>query len=195
MKKRVLSAHILCFILIALCTALLFGCASAALTGAGVVYDRHALQKKLDDNYTSMKAYNKIYMDTRRYQNTNISVATFNGAVLLTGQIPDPNHKKEVEHIVRQLAGARKIYNYIEIASPSSPLIHASDSWITTKIKAQFIANNDLDPSQIKVVTENGTVYLMGILPRNQAEIATQIARTTSGVQNVVKIFSYLVIL
>lgn len=167
---------------------------SAAVTGAQAVYNRHNIEKKLDDNYTTMQAYRAIYLDTHMYKNTNISIATFNDSILITGQVPNPKHKKEIKALVKNISGKRTVYDFTETVNPSSTLTRASDSWITSKIKAQLIALNEVDPSQIKVVTENGTVFLMGIISHEQAEIAVDIAKDTSGVQNVVKIFSYLTV-
>lgn len=165
---------------------------SAAVSGAQVVYNRHSIQKNLDDNYTSMQAYRTIDTYGNIFKDTNITIATFNDSVLLAGQVHSTWQKQELEKIVQKVAGDRTIYNYLEIANPSSALTHTSDSWITAKIKSQLMAINEIDVTQIKVVTENGTVYLMGIVPPDQAEIAVDVAKDTSGVQSVVKIFSYV---
>ncbi len=85
-------------------------------------------------------------------------------------------------------------YEHLSISAPSSALTRASDSWITTKIKAKLIAMNEIDPGAIKVVTENGTVYLMGIVTPDQADIAFDLAESTEGVQEVIKHFYYMYI-
>src|SRR5690606_31879210 len=153
---------------------------------------RHSIQKKLDDNFTSMQAYRAIYLKTDKYKNTNISIATYNDTVLITGQTPEIGQKNEITQLVKNHANERKVYNFTEIASPSSVLTRTSDTWITSKIKAKMIATNNIDPTKIKVVTENGTVFLMGIVPKEDADTAVDIAQNTSGVQSIVKIFSYL---
>jgi len=139
-----------------------------------------------------MQAYRTIDTYGNIFKDTNITIATFNDSVLLAGQVHSTWQKQELEKIVQKVAGDRTIYNYLEIANPSSALTHTSDSWITAKIKSQLMAINEIDVTQIKVVTENGTVYLMGIVPPDQAEIAVDVAKDTSGVQSVVKIFSYV---
>jgi len=181
-------------LLLALCsTGLLAACAySAAVSGAQVVYNRHGIQKNLDDQYTSLQAYHAINANDKTFKDTNITVATFNDSVLVVGQVPNAGQKETLQQIVQKIAGDRTVYNYLEISNPSSALTRASDSWITTKIKSRLIAINEVDPTQIKVVTENGIVYLMGIVPPEQAEIAVDVAKETSGVQGVVKIFSYI---
>lgn len=185
----------LCFVTFILVTsAFISSCmmGGIAVSGAQAVYERHSIQKKLDDNYTSMQAYRAIYLDTDKYKNTHVSIATYNDSIIITGQTPELGQKKEITQLIKNIASDRKVYNFAEIASPSSVLTRASDTWITSKIKAKMIATNNIDPTKIKVVTENGTVFLMGIVPREDADTAVDIAQNTSGVQSIVKIFSYL---
>jgi osmotically-inducible protein OsmY len=164
---------------------------SAAMTGAQVVYDRHNLQKKLNNHYAALQAYRSIYIDRDDYKNTSVSVSAFNDILLITGQTPTAKQKTEIGQLVKDVAENREVYNFAEVSSPSSYLTEMSDGWITTKIKAQYIASSEIDPNLIKVITENGTVFLLGVLTPEQADVAVQIARTTTGVQNVVKLFSY----
>jgi len=168
------------------------GCVNATVSSAQAVYNRQNIQKTMNDQYITMQASHTLYDDTDRFKHTNISIATFNRVVLLTGQVPEPWQRAAVGKIVKNIPNVEEIYNQLTIAQPSSSLTTASDTWITTKIKSQFILSEDIDPSQIKVVTENGTVYLMGMIFPSQAKEAIEIARTTDGVQNVVKIFTYL---
>lgn len=165
---------------------------SVATTGAQAVYNRHNLQNTLGDHYITMQANRKIYRDTDLFKNTNVSIATFHNEVLLTGEIPELEQRNEISNIVKNIPGVKKVYNLTSLNTPSSSITRMSDAWITAKIKAKFIAEDDIDPSTIKVVTENGTVYLMGIVFPEQANTAVQVARTTEGVQEVVKIFSYI---
>lgn len=173
---------------------LLQGCMNAAVTGAQAVYNRHHLKKNLDDQYITMQAYQAIYVNHQEYKETHVAIDTFNNQVLLTGQVSNEDQQKEIEALVKDIPGIEKVYNFTSLSGPSSSLSRISDTWITTKVKSKLIASNDIDPSLIKVVTENGTVYLMGILPKDQAETAVDIAENTDGVQGVVKIFSYLTI-
>lgn len=171
---------------------LLQGCMNAAVSSAQAVYDRHNLQNSLRDRYIILMAERKIYLDTPQFNNTNVSVTSFNGIVLITGQVPKPTQRVEIEAIVKQIHGVHEIHNLLTIAGPSSSLTRVSDSWITAKIKTHLIAMKDIDPSQIKVVTDNGVVYLMGIIPHAQADIAVDIARSTEGVREVVRMFYYV---
>jgi len=173
---------------------LLTGCMNAAVTGAQAVYNRHSLKTTLNDHYTNLRATQAIYLKSNQFDDTHVSVVCFNGVILLTGQVPSAAERFAIERAVRNVAQDNpvELHNQIAISSPSSALTRMSDSWITTKITAQLIASDDVDPSQIKVVTENGTVFLMGIVPHDQGDAAIEIARSTEGVQEVVKMFSWV---
>lgn len=178
--------------LLAVCCIFLQGCMNVATSGMQAVYNRHSIEKNLSDQYISMQAYQKLYVDTKEFKDSNISIATYNGEVLLAGQVPVANQKTQAEAAIKQINDVQEVHNLISVASPSSTLTRMSDAWLTTKVKAKLIASGDVDATQIKVVTENGTVYLMGVLPPEQAEAAVDIASNTDGVASVVKIFSYL---
>lgn len=180
------------YILLICLMTVLQGCVNAAFTGAQAVYGRHGIQSSLNDQYIMLKAERAIYLDTNRFKNTNVSVSSFNGIVLIAGQVDTQAQRLQIENIVKNLPGVKEVHNVVTLSTPSSPLTRVSDTWITTKVKTKLIAMNDIDPSQIKVITENGVVYLLGIVQPEQADIAVDLARTTQGVQSVVKVFSYI---
>lgn len=180
------------FLFLIVCMLSLQSCMNIATTGAEAVYNRHSIQKNLHDQYLTMQAYRALYFETDKFKNANIIVSTYHGEMLLAGQTPWLWQKSRAEEIVRHNTDVEKIYNLITVKAPSSSLTRVSDAWITTKIKTKFLASNDMDASQVKVITENGTVYLMGILLPEHAEAAVDLARNTVGVQRVVKIFSYM---
>lgn len=181
------------FSLVALLVISLQGCLDMATTGAQAVYNRQSLQKNFSDQYTTMQAYKTLNFKTDEFADANITIATFNGEVLLAGQVPQAWQKVSAEKMVRQkLPDVERIYNLIQVGSPSSSLTRISDAWITSKVKAKMLASNDVDATKIKVVTENGTVYLMGLVMQDEADAAVDLARNTDGVQSVVKIFTYL---
>ena len=173
---------------------LLQGCVNVATSGAQAVYNRHSLQKNMSDQYTTMRANQALNVKTSVFNDSNITVATMDGEVLLAGQVPAAWQKKKAEEIVREIPNVRTVYNLLTVASPSSPLTSISDAWITAKIKTRLMASDDVDVTQVKVVTENGKVYLMGTLLPEAADAAADIASTTDGVQGVIKIFSYVTI-
>lgn len=179
-------------IIVALSVCLLTACTDVAVTSMQAFYGRRDLEKNFTDQYITLQTYKSLKRKTEEFKNANIVIATLHREVLLAGQVPEAWQKRKAYLIATAIPNVEKVYNLIDVASPSSTATRLSDSWITAKIKAKYIANNDLDASQIKVVTENGTVYLMGIVMPEEADIAIDLARTTSGVQRVVKIFSYM---
>ena len=123
---------------------------------------------------------------------SHINVVSYNGIVLLVGQIGSESLKELTGNIVRKIHMVRRVYNELEITGPTTMLVRSGDSWITAKIKARMIAEKDFPSNSIKVVTENGTVYLMGRVTPEQATTAVNIVKQSYGVQKIVKIFEYL---
>lgn len=177
---------------VAAIAVVLFGCAQVATSGAQMVYNRHSLEKSFGDQYITLKATQALNKKNGPFKNANITVATTNGEVLLAGQVPEAWQREKAEEIVQSIPNVKHVYNTIKVSLPTPTLKRVSDAWLTTKVKAKLIASEDVDGSQVKVVTENGTVYLMGALPPEEAQAAIDIARNTDGVESVVKMFSYV---
>jgi len=178
--------------------SLLQGCvfvvgAAAGAAAIAMVYDHRPLQATIDDTKLANKIVDNIYAVPVLRNESHIEVTVFNHIVLLTGETPNPAWRQQAEDIAQSTPGVTRVYNQITIQGPTSSLTRTSDTWITTKIKSQMLAMEDLktNNSSIKVVTENGVVYLMGIVTRQQAETAVDIARDVTGVQKVIKIFQY----
>lgn len=167
--------------------------AAAGAAAIAMVYDHRPIEDTIHDTKTANKIVDQIRKNRVLRDECHIDVTVFNKVVLLTGETPNPEWRQQAEEIVRSVDPSAKIYNQITIQGPTSSLTRTSDSWISTKIKSQMLAMEDLktNSSSIKVVTENGVVYLMGIVTRQQADIAVDIARQVSGVQKVIKIFQY----
>lgn len=165
--------------------------AAAGAAAIAVVYDHRTLENTVQDTQIANKVSDKIRTVPVLKNDSHVEVTSFNRVVLLTGEAPNQEARQQAEEMARSVPDVTRIYNQITIEGPTSALTRTSDSWITTKIKSQMLATEDLKSSGIKVITENGVVYLMGNVKRNQAEIAVDIARQVSGVQKVVKIFQY----
>ncbi len=112
--------------------------------------------------------------------------------VLVTGEVADAASKADVERLVRAVENVRGVYNEVAVGSPTAASARANDSFITSKIKARFVDAQKFNPVHVKVVTEAGVAYLMGLVKRKEADDAVQVTRTTSGVQRVVKLFEYM---
>jgi osmotically-inducible protein OsmY len=182
--------------IIASLTCSLQGCifvvgAAAGAAAIAVVYDHRTLELSIQDTQTANKISNKIRAVPALRNECHIEVTAFNGVILLTGETPTAAWRAQAEEIAKSVPNVSRVYNQITIQGPTSSLTRTSDSWITTKIRSLMLANEDLKSSSIKVVTENGVVYLMGNVKQSQADIAVDISRQVSGVQKVVKIFQY----
>jgi osmotically-inducible protein OsmY len=174
----------------------LSGCifVAGAVAGAAaiaVVYDHRTLQRAYDDSQLTNKISEKLNAISALRDESHIEVAVFNQIVLLIGETPHSSWRQQAEEIARTIVPSARIYNQIKLQRPTSSLTRTSDAWITTKIKSQMLATQDLKSGSIKVLTENGVVYLMGVVNRDQAAGAVDIARQVSGVQKVVKVFQY----
>ncbi|PKO58571.1 MAG: transporter, partial [Betaproteobacteria bacterium HGW-Betaproteobacteria-17] len=123
-------------------------------------------------------------------QNTvRISVTSFNRQVLLTGQVPDQATRARATEIAKGVPDVRTVFNELSVSGVTSFTARANDTTITGNVKARLLRNEQLPGTKIKVVTESGVVYLMGLVTKSEADIATGIARTSSGVTKVVTLF------
>ncbi len=171
------------------CAPLVAG--GAVATSVIVAKDPRTAGTIIDDKGIQMKAGNELYEDEMLGDQVHINVASYNGVVLLTGETPTAEMRARAEQIVSEVDKVRRVHNEITVAAPSSGLTRSSDTLITTKVKTRMVAEKEFDSGRIKVVTENGTVYLMGLVTRQQAAVATEISRSVSGVQRVVRLFEY----
>lgn len=179
-------------IVLLLCVPL-WGCFTAVTTSANAIYNRYSWESSISDYSLYLRAQRAIDK-TPAFVNNRITVSCYNRILLLTGQVDTENERRQAATIVSHIEGVTKVYNCLSVSAPLTSSMIAKDSWITTKIKTRLLATNGIDQRKVKVITENGIVYLMGVLPPDQAEIAAAVAQDTSGVKKVVKVFQYLYI-
>ena len=146
----------------------------------------------LDDEVIERMASRRIDAADERLAISHVKVVSYDGIVLLTGQVEDPDLRSLAEDSIREIRKIRKIHNEIQIGGASSLLARGNDNWLQTKVRAQLRAHEDVAASRIKVVVEDGIAYLIGVVPRGQADAAVAVARTVFGIQRVVKVFDYL---
>ncbi|MBA2710900.1 MAG: BON domain-containing protein [Tatlockia sp.] len=176
-------------ILVAGC-CFLTGCISNLWTGANLVYDRHNVYKKLSDYQLAAKASHALFHDqVLKCDNCSVDLAVFNGDILLAGHVPSLVLRTEAKKRITGLSGSRRFFNQLDLSS--KPAKTVDDSWITTKIRSRIFADSEIDPNAFKIITSDSIVYLMGDVKPQQAEKVIDIARTTEGVERVVKLFKY----
>ena len=144
-----------------------------------------------DQSIETVTAVN-ISKASEELKNSRIVVVSYNGYVLLTGQVTTAELKAESEAIAKKVLKVRKVFNELQISGPTTALVRSSDTWLTTKIKGRMVATKDFPSSRIKIVTENGTVYLMGLVDPEEANQAVNLVRESYGVQKIVKVFEYI---
>lgn len=150
-----------------------------------------SLGSYIDDEIIETKVMVNIRNTSSALDAAHINAVSHNGIVLLTGQAPSAALRQQAEEIADQVKKVRKVHNEIAIGENSSVMARSNDSWISTKVKSKLSLESTLDASRIKVVTESGIVYLMGLVSKAESDTASKIASTTSGVQKVVRVFEY----
>lgn len=176
---------------------LLSGCATviSSFSDDGMEEDptRRTFGSMMDDGRIETMVRVNLNTADERLRKANISVVSFNGTVLLVGQVPDQDLKNEATRIATSSSSRVKtVYNELEVAGGSSFLTRTSDAWLSSKVKTLLLANKDIRGLRTKVVTEKGAVYLMGLVTRDQADRIVNLVSNTGGVTKVVRAFEYV---
>ncbi len=163
------------------------------LASCSTIFEKRTSNNFLEDQNIINKFNELYYADKDLYRETHINFTSYNLQPLMTGQVPTEQHKQQLNNIINQVKTVQKHFNEVEIRAPTSIMSRSNDSYITAVIKASIFNNvNRLEGAQVKVVTENSSVFLMGLLTQKQADQITEIARTTRGTKRVIKLFEYI---
>ena len=149
---------------------------------------------KIDDSLIETKVEVNIAKAATDLGNgaSRIVVTSFNGVVLLAGQTPRADLKAQAEQAASAVQRVKKVHNELQVMDPITLLAISNDALLTTKIKAQMLGDANVPGSRIKVITENGIVYLLGLVTQGEANAATSVVQSVSGVQKIVKLFEYI---
>ena len=191
MKKAIAK-----FVLLGMITVQLSGCfgviAVGATAGILLAHDRRTTGTIVEDQSIELKAFRVLSeLKEDHLEDAHISVHSYNNNVLLTGQAPNDTVRSIVEERIADISKIRRIYNEISLAAPTSLMTRSSDTWVTTKLKAEMLLKSDVDPTRVRISTEDGVVYLMGLVTPHEEESAVNVARHIRGVKKVVKMFEY----
>lgn len=183
--KRALSA-----VLLSLTALSLQGCFTIAATGVGatalMIDDRRSAGFQFEDENIEWRVRGLII---REFKEPHVNVTSFNLNVLITGEVPTEKMKAEIGEAVRKVQHVKNVSNELVVAGNSSFAARTGDTLTTSNVKARFLTAKGFSANHVKVVTEAGTVFLMGLVTKEEADLAVEVARTTSGVQRVVKVF------
>ena len=144
------------------------------------------------DDRIATTANNMLASNSEITKKANISVESYNRVVLLTGQAPTAELRQQAVDLVKKVPDITRIFNQITIGTPTSPLVRSKDAATTANVKARMFATTNLKANNFKIITEDGTVYILGTATREQGDIAGKVARDSTGVQRVVKLIEYV---
>ncbi|WP_295957294.1 BON domain-containing protein [Rhodoferax sp.] len=170
------------------CVPLVIG--GAAMGGAFVATDRRTSGAQLEDEGIELRANNRIGQSLS--ENAHVNVTSYNRQVLLTGEVPTAADQQKLQELVLKVENVRSVVNEVGVLGASSLTQRSSDTLITGKVKATLVDAKDVQSNTFKVITERGVVYLMGRVSLREANRATDLARSISGVQKVVRVFDIL---
>ncbi len=190
LRSAIFAAAALCA-----CALTLSGCIPLVIGGvagtAAIATDRRTTGAQLDDELIEDKTTAEL-LERFKGRDVHLNVTSYNGNVLLTGETPTDGVKSEIEDVARRMPKARSVQNELVVGAAADLGSRSNDTFITSKVKARFIEANKFQINHVKVVTERAVVYLLGVVRPEEGNAAADIARTTSGVQRVVKVFEYL---
>jgi osmotically-inducible protein OsmY len=170
------------------------GCLPLVAGAAGgtvlVATDRRSTGSVLDDEIIEDKIVVTIHQ--RFKGDSHVNVTSYNGIVLLTGEVPAEAAKADIGELARTTPKVRSVQNELVVGAVADMGSRSNDTLITSKVKARFVEANRFQINHVKVVTERGVVYLLGLVRRDEGDAAAEIARTTNGAQRVVKVFEYV---
>ena len=178
-------------------TIFLQGCVAAVIGGGGAVAakvgtDPRTTGSQIDDETLEFKVENAVEKDAQIKAEGRVNAVSYNGRVLLIGQVPNDNVKETATDLTRGVEGVNDTYNQLTIGPKISFAQISKDSWITTQVKSKMFVDGRVKATDVKVISENGEVFLLGNVTQSQANAAADIASKISGVKKVIKVFKYL---
>ncbi|ABQ98172.1 MULTISPECIES: division/outer membrane stress-associated lipid-binding lipoprotein [Haemophilus] len=177
-------------------TIFLQGCVAAVIGGgavaAKVATDPRTTGTQIDDETLEFKVENAVEKDAQIKAEGRVNAVSYNGRVLLIGQVPNSDVKDTATALAKGVKGVNEVYNELTVSSKISFAQISKDSWLTTQVKSKMFVDGRVKATDVKVISENGEVFLLGNVTQSQANAAADIASKISGVKKVIKVFKYL---
>ena len=174
---------------------LLGGCAAAVVGGSAVVvHDRRSVGQVIDDQNIEYAVIRRIYNSEAIGEESHVKVEVYENVVLLMGETDGEERKRRAGELAGEVDNVERVVNEIQIADRASLGTRMNNSWLTAKVDTALVRDNPVpgfDATRIKVVSSDGTVYLMGLVSRAEGDAVAEVARNVSGVEKVVKVFDY----
>jgi len=188
MPRRWLVKIIFCIFMLAGCTEIIHVTTEEPIKSAP---EEISLGTDIDDWEIETLIGVNIKKSSPELEKAHININSYNRVVLLTGQAPSPEARSLAARVANSYRGVRLVHNDISVSGPTSFISRTNDAWLSTKVKTKLMAHKEIKSSSIKVVTENGVVYLMGLISREKGKIAIQITSETGGAVRVVSALEY----
>lgn len=151
---------------------------------AGAIVDDQSIETRV---LVNLKSQEPMFRDSR------LQVVSYNGVVLIVGQVATEELKARATAIASQASSKiKRIHNELEVRNNSSLLARSNDAWIGTKARTVLMTSDEVPSSQVQVIAENGSIYLMGLISQAEGDRAANLVRNVSGVNRVVKVFEYI---
>ncbi|AXP38118.1 TPA: division/outer membrane stress-associated lipid-binding lipoprotein [Haemophilus influenzae] len=177
-------------------TIFLQGCVAAVIGGgavaAKVATDPRTTGTQIDDETFEFKVENAVEKDAQIKAEGRVNAVSYNGRVLLIGQVPNSDVKDTATALAKGVEGVNEVYNELTVSPKISFAQISKDSWLTTQVKSKMFVDGRVKATDVKVISENGEVFLLGNVTQSQANAAADIASKISGVKKVIKVFKYL---
>ncbi|HHE8713279.1 TPA: division/outer membrane stress-associated lipid-binding lipoprotein [Haemophilus influenzae] len=177
-------------------TIFLQGCVAAVIGGgavaAKVATDPRTTGTQIDDETLEFKVENAVEKDAQIKAEGRVNAVSYNGRVLLIGQVPNSDVKDTATALAKGVKGVNEVYNELAVSPKISFAQISKDSWLTTQVKSKMFVDGRVKATDVKVISENGEVFLLGNVTQSQANAAADIASKISGVKKVIKVFKYL---
>ncbi|HHF3692876.1 TPA: division/outer membrane stress-associated lipid-binding lipoprotein [Haemophilus influenzae] len=177
-------------------TIFLQGCVAAVIGGgavaAKVATDPRTTGTQIDDETLEFKVENAVEKDAQIKAEGRVNAVSYNGRVLLIGQVPNSDVKDTATALAKGVEGVNEVYNELTVSPKISFAQISKDSWLTTQVKSKMFVDGRVKATDVKVISENGEVFLLGNVTQSQVNAAADIASKISGVKKVIKVFKYL---
>ncbi len=172
------------------CSSLILATSGSGLTDTH--HGKRTLGSRIEDQSIEAKTLINIQNSDPAFKHSHIVVVSYDGYTLLTGQTSSGALKRKAGDIAKKIRHVERVYNEIAVSGPTSLPARLNDAWITTKVKTSLFLHQDFPASHTKIVTENSTVYLMGLLTEKETDKAVNIIKRTYGVQKIVRLVKYI---
>lgn len=158
----------------------------------GENYGKRTTGAYVDDQLIETKSKVNLKKVDERFNDAQVSVDSYNGVVLLTGNVPAAQMRDTATDTIRKIRKVRRVHNELEVSPPRSFGAKIGDSWLSRKVKTRFLFTKSIDSDRVKVITENGVIFLMGLVTHAEAEHIVEITKKAYGLQKIVRVFEYI---